>query len=324
MNQVKLLKNRHIIEPLTSAALRGQLASAYLFEGPAGSGKRTLAAYLTALFVCPNKSESGPCFACRDCENVCLSSHPDVVKLSPEKDRETVTVEAVRRANEAAQTAPIHAEKRVFVIPDAARLNAAAQNALLKNLEEPRGDVVYLLLCEEAAGVLATIRSRAIVYRMELFEEEELVAELARRYPAKDEATLRLAAKLSGGALGAAEANLSDRRMADCRERALRYLTLLCRGASFAELSEVLPVEMKKEQLPLFYRILLSGVRDLLCANYTEDLRFFDREALPLCQVSTARLMAVCERLMELCDPSMANANVAASVYSLNAVASLA
>ena len=319
---MKVLGNTHILAPLSAAARTGRIAGAYLIEGPTGSGKKTIAAYLSALFTCPNVTENGPCFSCRDCENVTYGSHPDVVTLTPEKDREIISVESVRRANEVAQTAPIHAARRVFIIPDAARMNAAAQNALLKNLEEPRSSTVYLLLCEEAAGVLATIRSRCVIYRTELFSEKALFSELSKRNPSVSEEDVRLAARLSGGALGAAQAFFSDKKVYECRKKAEHYLQLICENAPYEAFCALVGADTKKEFLPLFYRILLSGVRDLLCAPYSSERQFFAPSVKINCQKGAKELVKIADRLCELLDPSMANANVAASVFSLHAVAS--
>ncbi|MBQ2253209.1 MAG: hypothetical protein II328_04410 [Clostridia bacterium] len=319
-----LIGNVHITSVLTRAVREGRLSGAYLIEGPSGSGKKTLASFLCSLFLCSDVGEDGPCSHCRDCENLAVGSHPDLFIFAPEKDREYISVDTVRRANEAAQTAPIHAARRVFLIPDVAKLNASAQNALLKNLEEPSRTTVYLLLCEEAAGVLATIRSRCVIFRTELFSAKQLSEELARRFPKEDAATLTLAARLSGGSLGQAIAFLSDKKMEKCREMASRYLALLREGASFDAFSTVLSADVKKEILPLFYRVLLSGVRDLLVGDKSKNRQFFAPEEPLDHKVSDKTLLAVSERLLDLTDPSMANANVAASVYSLNAVASMA
>ncbi len=319
MTEMRVFGNSHLLAPLTAAARAGRLAGAYLLEGPAGSGKKTLAAYLSALFTCPNVTEKGPCFSCRDCENVSYGSHPDVVTLTPEKDRDTLSVESVRRANEVAQTAPIHAARRVFIIPDASRMNAAAQNALLKNLEEPRSSSVYLLLCEEAAGVLATIRSRCIIYRTELFSEATLAEEISRRHPSAAREDVLLAARLSGGALGAALSFFGDKKVADCRKKVQAYLELICKNAPYESFCALLGAETKKEFLPLFYRVLLSGVRDLLCMEYTDQRQFFALGEEPKCEKDARVLMKIATRLCELLDPGMANANVAASVFSLHA-----
>ncbi|MBQ2731207.1 MAG: hypothetical protein IJF24_04205 [Clostridia bacterium] len=317
-----LIGNLHITTPLTRAVREGRTAGAYLIEGPSGSGKKTLASVLCALFLCSDVSEDGACGVCRDCENLAVGSHPDLFVFTPEKDREFISVDTVRRANEAAQTAPIHAARRVFLIPDVAKLNASAQNALLKNLEEPSRTTVYLLLCEEAAGVLATIRSRCVIFRTELFSNETLTEELGRRFKGEDPSTLTLAARLSGGALGQAIAFLSDKKMEKCRKLAYDYLSLVRKGAGFDALSCVLSADVKKEILPLFYRVLLSGVRDLLLNDKSEQRQFFAPEEPLSHTVSDKTLLALCDRLLDLTDPSMTNANVAASVYSLNSVAS--
>lgn len=321
MKQSQLIGNRHIVSSFVASVKEGRVASAYLIEGPAGSGKRTLAELLAALLVCTNVGEEGACLACRDCENVLCGSHPDVCRLLPEKEQASISVDVVRRANEIAMSAPIHAVRRVFIVENAAQMNAAAQNALLKNLEEPRSSSVYLLLCEEAAGVLATIRSRCVTYRMELLSETVQCEFLRRHFPKEREEDLALAARLSGGVLGQAMDFFSNKKSAEVRRRATEYLSLICKNAPFDAFCALVPADTKKDFLPLFYRILLSGVRDLLCAQESAKRSFFAPEELLVCKKSKPELLLICERLCDLMDPAMANANVAASLYSLHAVA---
>lgn len=321
MNRQALLGNRHITEPFLSAVRSGKLACAYLIEGVAGSGKRTLADLLIHALVCTG--DEAPCYACRDCQNVTDGTHPDVHVLECEKDRNQISVDVARRANAAAMTAPIHAARHVFLIPEAQKMGEGAQNALLKNLEEPRSHSIYLLLCEEAGALLATVRSRCVIYRMQLLDEQTIRDELIRRNPKASPEDCALYARLSGGALGQAEAYLTSRRAVFYREKVDAYLRLIAARAPYREFIRLAPVsDKKREELGLFYRMLLAGARDALVGAHVEGRLFFDDAQMPDFSGRERTLMALCEKLCELSDPAMSSANMQSSLFALAAIAS--
>lgn len=228
-------------------------------------------------------------------------------------------MEVVRLANRAALTAPIHAKKRIFIVPEAQKLSPAAQNALLKNLEEPRGDALYFLLCPDACDLLATIRSRAVIYRTQPIDETTVREYLARHCPDADDQNLRAAAALCGGAIGKALEFIRERDLFKVRQSALKYLELMMRGAGFDELCAALPLDTKKDTLPLLYRMLLSGLRDALCAAEGVSAReFFLPGEMIECRVSARKLSRVVDVLLELSDSSMANVGVATALLRLH------
>jgi len=111
-----------------------------------------------------------PCGLCRNCRKAAAGIHPDILVVSRPKDekgkeKREIYVEQVREIVSSAVILPNEAEKKVYIIRDAGTMNAAAQNALLKILEEPPAFVAFVLVADNAAQLLETVRSRcAVIY----------------------------------------------------------------------------------------------------------------------------------------------------------------
>ena len=151
----RLEAQRDAREFLIRAVSEGRASHAYLFVGPPGAGKLDAAWALAQALVCP---EDG-CGACDACVRVARRTHPDVRDLAPE----SVTgylVGQVRSVIEDVALAPIRAGVKVYILDRADRLRADSANALLKTLEEPPENVVFILLSSSVEAVLPTVASR--------------------------------------------------------------------------------------------------------------------------------------------------------------------
>jgi len=191
-----------LVESRTVAGLArqvasGEIAHAWLLLGPAGSGKRPTSTAMAAAILCPVEPWTG-CGECSTCLRVLRHRHPDAHHIVPEGPlipvdviREVVVPEAAR--------SPFEAQMKVFVIEEAERMNPAAQNALLKTLEEPPGDTVFILISDREDEVLETIRSRCRVVRLEPLPEQKIVDLLIRQGVAEEAALI--AARVSDGDL---------------------------------------------------------------------------------------------------------------------------
>jgi DNA polymerase-3 subunit delta' len=177
-----------------------QVAHAWLLLGPSGSGKGAASHAMAAAINCPEQPLVG-CGACSTCARIMRDSYPDVHRIVPEGP--LIPVDVIREVviPEAARS-PFEGRWKVFIIEEADRMNPAAQSALLKTLEEPQPDTVFILISGEEEEVLDTIRSRCRIIRLEPVPEQRTV-ELLRAEGASPEEAL-LAARLSDGDLARA------------------------------------------------------------------------------------------------------------------------
>ncbi len=142
-----------------------RLSHAYLLIGPEGDDRREAAVRLTAELLC--REPEAPCGVCRDCRKVFAGIHPDVItveRLPGDKGqlRQAIVVDQIRQITADAVVAPNEADRKVYVIREADRMNPAAQNALLKALEDPPGRACFILCAAAADALLPTVRSRCV------------------------------------------------------------------------------------------------------------------------------------------------------------------
>jgi DNA polymerase-3 subunit delta' len=215
------------------AALAGQVAKddvphAWLFAGPSGSGKRPAAAAMAAALNCPVEPNVG-CGTCSSCLRILRHRHPDVHHVVPEGPlipvatiREQVIPEAYR--------SPFEGRRKVFVIEEAERMNPEAQNALLKTLEEPQPDTIFILVSDREEELLDTVRSRCRRIVLEPVPESRVVELLESEGAAAGDALL--SARLSDGDIELARALAFD---GPTRERRQLWLSIPRRMASPVE-----------------------------------------------------------------------------------------
>ncbi|HZA20736.1 MAG TPA: DNA polymerase III subunit delta' [Actinomycetota bacterium] len=184
----------------------GEVPHAWAFLGPAGSGKKPTAVAMAAALNCPREPLVG-CGVCPTCSRVLRGRHPDVHHIVPEGP--LIPVDVVRElvVPEAARS-PFEGIYKVFVIEEADRMNEPAQNALLKTLEEPQPDTVFVLISEHEEEILETVRSRCRIVRLEPLPEQRVIEILTAE--GADEGEAVLAARISDGDVTRARAVIGD------------------------------------------------------------------------------------------------------------------
>src|SRR3569623_715845 len=181
---------------LRRALVADRLAHAYLFEGPAGVGKRSAAVGLGMALNC-ERSREAACGACESCRRIDAGLHPDVVTIVAEGAQ--IVMEQAQQLVALGQPRPHEARARVIIVDDADRLNANASNCLLKTLEEPLRGTHIVLVTNAPDKLLVTIRSRAQCIRFRRVSETTLQAFGASR--GVDAAAGAVAAVLADGSV---------------------------------------------------------------------------------------------------------------------------
>ena len=200
---------------------------AYVFAGPEGSGKSLAARAFAASMLC----SSGGCGECRDCRLALKDQHPNEFLVEPEG--RDIHVDTVRDEvwHPASRTAP-EPGRKVFVIREADRLSPAAADTLLKVLEEPPADAVFLLMSARAHELPDTVRSRCHVVTFTALTESFVVEVLTEE--GIDRMRARLAARLTGGNLGRARRLATNDDGLAFRDTAIEALELATRGPTGA------------------------------------------------------------------------------------------
>lgn len=154
----QIVGQARVVEALRRSLETGRLAQAYLFSGPEGVGKRTAALALAGAVGCHTSSGEG-CDRCDHCSKIASGSHPDVIVVAP--DGAFIKIDQVRALEPLLAIAPRESPRRFVVIDGAERLHPSAANALLKSVEEPRGDTTFVLVASAPHRVVPTLLSRS-------------------------------------------------------------------------------------------------------------------------------------------------------------------
>ncbi|MBQ7337006.1 MAG: hypothetical protein IJW40_00975 [Clostridia bacterium] len=162
----RMIGNETLRAQLADEILGGTLSHAYLIEGGRGMGKHLLARQVCAALSCEHPHERMlPCGSCACCEKIFGNKSPDI-RLIGKNGKASIGIDDVRFLRADVLVPPNDLAHKFYIIEDAQDLTVQAQNALLLTVEEPPPYVVFLLLCENSANILETIRSRAPILRL--------------------------------------------------------------------------------------------------------------------------------------------------------------
>ena len=271
-------------------ALLAQRGHAWLLQGPSGLGQFELALALVRAWLCDQPGVEGACGQCPSCHGIDVHTHPDLVVLMPETEMlargwplpekaqaeiddkkrtpsRDIRVEAMREAIEFAQRTSGRGRGKAVLVYPAERMNAVTANALLKTLEEPPGDMRFVLATDAAHQLLPTIRSRCLSHTLVWPEADEVRPWLAAQGVAGEQAAALLHA--AGGRPAEALA------LAEGKDAARRWSQLpqaLARGE---------PSALADLPLPEAVARLQKLCHDLLAVQVGAAPRFFDAADLP-------------------------------------------
>ena len=146
----------HIIQTLKNAIIQNRIAHAYLFCGPRGTGKTSIAKIFAKTLNCTN-SQDAPCGICENCKMAANGSHPDIIEIDAASNN---GVDEVRNLIDKVKYAPMQGKYKIYIIDEVHMMTSGAFNALLKTIEEPPAHVIFIFATTEPNKVLPTIISR--------------------------------------------------------------------------------------------------------------------------------------------------------------------
>jgi DNA polymerase-3 subunit delta' len=244
-------------EILSRALANGRIAHAYLFSGPEGIGKRLMAMALARAIVCLEQRGCGHCLACRKIDH---QNHPDLHLLEP--DGNSIKIDQVRSFQRELNFKPLEAPRKICMIERADAMTVGAANALLKTLEEPRGDTLLILLSAQPNRLLETIRSRCQPLPFTRHPNSRIQAELEKQLGIESTESHVLAA-LSEGSFKKAFGK--DRELyLEQRRELLKTLTGLSSGSILPILDFADKLAADKTILPDILEIFQAFYRDVL------------------------------------------------------------
>lgn len=185
----------HLESYLRNITAHGRVSHAYLLETPSPDVGRAIAQKFSQLLLC---EEGTGCGVCKNCKMALNLSHPDMQTVCLPEDKKQISVAQVRDVISESYVKPYMGKRKIVLFQDGAAMTVQAQNALLKVLEEPPGDVVFLILCSNHMNLLETVRSRTTLLQLQQIQPSS--ADIALEESVRDQLFAQ-AQKIAGGDL---------------------------------------------------------------------------------------------------------------------------
>lgn len=216
------LGHENIRRMLNVALEQNRLSHGYLFDGPAGIGKCSMAIWMGAHLFC--EAENKPCGICPGCIRLKTDNHPDIMILKP--DEGSIKNAQVEEFQEFLRMKPFAGSAKVGIIEDADTMTPSAQNRLLKTLEEPAPGVVLFLIATNFNRMLPTILSRCQVLRFQSLEKGGIASCLVNHYNV-DRVRAEHLALLSGGSMAGALQGMNSEAVGEAEVLVREWLDCL-------------------------------------------------------------------------------------------------
>ena len=265
-----IVGQEQIKEHLGNALSTGKVSHAYIINGEKNAGKEFIARVFAMALQC-EKGEVEPCQECHSCKQALSNNHPDIIRVTHEKPN-TISVDDIRsQVNNDVAIKPYSSAYKVYIINEADKMTAQAQNAILKTLEEPPAYAVIILLVANLNALLPTILSRCVVLNMKPVSDALVKKYLMEQLQVPDYKA-EVCVAFARGNVGKAKALASSEDFENVKAEALSLLKYI----QDMELNEIIAAIKKISEFKLeisdYLDIFAVWYRDVLLFKATNDV----------------------------------------------------
>ncbi|WMJ85372.1 DNA polymerase III subunit delta' [Anaerocolumna sp. MB42-C2] len=266
-----IVGHEQIIQHLKDAIKSGKVSHAYIFVGEDGSGKNLLASAFAASLQCEDrKDKSETCGKCKSCIQAASNNHPDIIRVTHEKA--SIGVDDIRiQVNNDIQIKPYSSPYKIYIIDEAEKLTEAAQNALLKTIEEPPAYAVILLLTNNLNALLPTILSRCVTLKCKAADKELIKKLLMEEYKIPDYQA-ELSAVFAQGNVGKAVKYASSDEFVEIKKDVLHLLKYIDDMELYEIIDGLKRISEKKSNINDYLDLMILWYRDVLMYKVTRNL----------------------------------------------------
>ncbi len=282
-----IIDQQQMKEHMQNALKTGKVSHAYIISGENESGKEFIARIFAKALQCQNRQEKGryieSCNECPSCVKALSENHPDIITVTHEKPNSIGVDDIRQQLRDDVVIRPYESDYKIYIIPEGEKMTVAAQNALLKTLEEPPAYIVMIILTNNLNAFLPTILSRCIVLPMKPAQDDSITKFLMEECKIVDYKAM-VCASFARGNVGKAISLASNERFENLKNdtielisklKNLEIVDILNRVHAILEPDEGEEKSAKKgidpRRLEDFLDVLLFLFRDMLVYKATED-----------------------------------------------------
>ena len=263
----EVVGQEYIVKILKNTIKNKRIAHAYLFAGPRGTGKTTIAKLFAKAINCEDFNEEA-CDNCPSCLAFKENNHPDIIELDAASNN---SVDDIREIIEQVPYSPIVGKYKVYIIDEAEKMTVQAQNALLKTIEEPPEYAVILFLTNTLDVLLQTVRSRCIIMNLRSVDTKLIQQYLMQKYQLPDYQA-RVCAAYAQGNVGKAIMMATSEHFREMQDFLLRLLKRVDDMEVYEIVAAIHDMTAYKMDIRDLIDLMMVWYRDVLILKATEDI----------------------------------------------------
>lgn len=265
-----ILGNEHVVEHFKKAIENNKISHAYIINGEKGMGKRTVAKAFAMTLLCEEKG-TVPCMKCHSCVQALTDNNPDLIMITPDKPT-TLSIDHIRQTlvNDV-ELKPYSNSHKVYIVEDAELMNNAAQNAILKTIEEPPEYAVIILLTTNISALLQTVLSRCVKLDMQPLKKEVVKKYLMEKEKVVDYQA-DIAVSFAGGNLGKAIELSKSQDFAEMLDEVIQLLRYIKDMQAYEVVAAVKRASEYKFRFTDYIDLMILWFRDVLVYKASQNV----------------------------------------------------